>query len=90
MQHLIKDSLRAAKQRVCSVNIDINRLVFTCVRRLSEQLKNHIPKKISRQTGRKKQQKREKNKVIVKAIILKRNITASTINMKPVEYFRVI
>lgn len=53
-------------------------------------MKNHIPKKISRQTGRKKQQKREKNKVIVKAIILKRNITASTINMKPVEYFRVI
>lgn len=56
---------------------------------------NHIPKKISRQTGRKTQPKWEKkkkkrNKVIVKALILKRNITASTINMKLVEYLRVI
>lgn len=55
-------------------------------------MKNHIPKKISRQAGRKTQPKQEekKNKVIVKALTLKRNITASTINMKPVEYFKVI
>lgn len=35
-------------------------------------------------------EKKKRNKVIVKALILKRNITASTINMKLVEYLRVI
>lgn len=41
--------IATAKQRAYSVNTDTNRLVFTCVRSLSEQLKNHIPMKISRQ-----------------------------------------
>lgn len=53
----IKDPLHTAKQRACSVNTDINRLIFACVKSLSEQLKNHIPKEISRQaekTGEKK------------------------------------
>lgn len=45
----IKDPLHTAKQRACSVNTDINRLIFACVKSLSEQLKNHIPKEINRQ-----------------------------------------
>lgn len=41
-------------------------------------------------TAKMGKKKKKRNKVIVKALILKRNITASTINMKLVEYLRVI
>lgn len=65
---LIQDSLHTAKQRARSVNTDTNRLVFTCVRSLSEQLKNHIPMEISRQaemTAEKRKKKISYNWLII-------------------------
>lgn len=53
-------------------------------------MKSHIPKKVSRKTGRKNSKREKKNKIIIEAVAVNRNKRASMRKIKPAEYFKVM